>query len=110
MSRELDIAVARAMGYRVVRDAQNVRGCQVGTAGRKGHDLPYYSDDYALIPKLLEHISADQMYIYLLTLYQFVCESKTESIRMLHFNEVWLLMNATPEQHCRAFIACTQAP
>jgi len=110
MSRELDIAVARAMGFRVVRDAVNVRGVQIGTTGRKGHDLPRYSESAELIPKLLERISADQMYAYLLALYRLVCESKTDSIRMLHFNEVWLLMNATPEQHCRAFIASTQVP
>lgn len=96
MSKELDIAVARAMGYRVVKDAQNVRGCQVGTAGRKGHDLPYYSEDYTFIPVLLAWIETRGL--------------KDRYLNELYRNSLWDLLCTTPEQHCRAFIACTQAP
>lgn len=98
MSKELDIAVARAMGFRVVKDAQNVRGCQIGTAGRKGHDLPRYSEDAALIPALLDWIEAHglrERYMHALD-------------ALILSRDPWEYLRATPEQHCRAFIACTQ--
>lgn len=104
MSKELDIAVARALGYRVVRDAQNVRGVQVGTAGRKGHDLPYYSEDYALIPVLLAWIEAHG----LCDTYIDALLPDYHSFEPMSKPDLFALLRATPEQHCRAFIACTQ--
>lgn len=107
MSRELDIAVARAMGYRVVRDAQNVRGVQVGTAGRKGHDLPYYSEDAALIPVLLEWIKSKELQSnYVFSLAEIIFNEYPD----WGYRHIMTMISATPEQHCRAFIACTQAP
>ena len=102
MIKELDIAVARALGFRVVKDAANVRGCQIGTAGRNGFDLPYYSDDarqVALLLKEIERRGLQDAYI-------------DEVFNMGNdlSNITWGLLCATPEQHCRAFIAvCTPA-
>ena len=110
MSKELDMAVARALGFRVVKDAVNVRGCQIGTAGRNGFDLPYYSEDARLVALLLAEIERRLLkWEYLDVLADSVAAKERTSIS----NAVvtWAILTATPEQHCRAFIAvCTPKP
>lgn len=45
----------------------------------------------------------DKQYWYLLHLYRIMCNAPDmESIRFLHFNEIWFMFRATPEQRCEA--------
>ena len=42
-------------------------------------------------------------YWYMLQLYQIACDApEMESIRFLHFNEIWFMLHATPAQRCEA--------
>ena len=116
MSKELDIAVARALGFRVVKDAANVRGCQIGTAGKNGFDLPYYSDDARLVALLLKEIERrglTAVYDYVWELVS-ILEPRAafpKDMVIVSTGMAWLMIAATPEQHCRAFIAvCTPKP
>ena len=114
MSKELDIAVARALGFRVVKDAANVRGCQIGTAGRNGFDLPYYSDDARQVALLLKEIERRQLRADYMEQLEDVLKIDVyhgdHGFEGLSVDAEWALLCATPEQHCRAFIAvCTPA-
>jgi len=106
MSKELDIAVARALGFRVVKDAANVRGCQIGTAGKNGFDLPYYSDDARQTGLLLKEVERRGLQ----DAYADTMLDMTGVITGTDQYDFWRLLCATPDQHCRAFIAvCTPA-
>ena len=112
MSKELDIAVARALGFRVVKDAANVRGCQIGTAGKNGFDLPYYTDDARQTRLILKEIERRILIdVYVTALLIIVLpESERWDITSepggyVDRQMIFTLLCATPEQHCRAFIA-----
>lgn len=57
-ARELDTAVARAMGLEVVPDDLNWRGVQIGCAGIYGRDLPCYSTSIAAAWEIVARFDA----------------------------------------------------